>query len=916
MHTCIHLLLLAGSLFPLSVFAQTPDSLLALAEEMYLSDREQEVPALLAPLLEADLSDSLSAAVAYRLGAVHLALRDLPAAKTYATRAVDLRRTRTPGDLSGRASATLLLADILEREGQARAANGYYKTAVRHFSQADPIDSVIWIRSLMKLALSSAAVNDVRTANNAALLGEELAEQRPDLSLTTRFLVYYDAAQAYSKTNNNEAAVRVITKAMELTRNERPNYFMGALNERSLLYGRMGRYAEEEADIKTLLANLGDDPYLERNRAGTYHNLATNYMRTGRYAEALVQEKKALPVFEQYGIGQVINRIQNVRGISLYHLGRYDEAIAAYDNSLRAIAGKYLDETTGRLLANADSLPDAGIVAEIYGARALARAEKGDSDLALADYEAAFAAQDLARRRVASDESRRYLSGNLRETYDNAISLCYELGKANGDPAYFRRAFAYSERAKAYSLLAALGEDRTQMTDEERALRYRIAGLERAASTDSTRRGELADAVLQLEGLQAATVNPAEALYRPETEQLMAFAREQQLHLLAYHVWAGDPYAFHVNPDGVLTMTMHSSDYDVQKWRRGLMEAAYRGKSLRSEKEQEQLEAYADGHGARLAELLPPGVLSAERICIIPDGDLTFMPFAALPVGENEFFGANREIFTAFSAGHLYQQYQQPAGEHATDLLAFAPSFSGTSGVLAVNDALRSGRVATGLRPLSNNVTEVETVADLIRNSEQLTGKAATKEAFLARTTSASVLHLSTHGAVNMTDPNLSYVAFTQLSDTLDGEELLYFNELSSLPITAELVVLAACETSMGELLPGEASLSMGSAFTAAGARSTLTTLWQVDDAATKELMVHFYTALTEGHTKAKALQLAQQALIEDGEFAHPYYWSGAVLQGSNAPLPLRTGGFKWWLIGVGVGVLVVVLVLWRKLVG
>ncbi len=90
------------------------------------------------------------------------------------------------------------------------------------------------------------------------------------------------------------------------------------------------------------------------------------------------------------------------------------------------------------------------------------------------------------------------------------------------------------------------------------------------------------------------------------------------------------------------------------------------------------------------------------------------------------------------------------------------------------------------------------------------------------------------------------------------------------MPLAAELAVLSACETNLGKYVAGENVLSLASAFTAAGARSTLTTLWSVNDEATKELMVAFYRALTAGKTRSEAVAAAQAEHQEKPDVAHP----------------------------------------------
>jgi CHAT domain-containing protein len=245
-------------------------------------------------------------------------------------------------------------------------------------------------------------------------------------------------------------------------------------------------------------------------------------------------------------------------------------------------------------------------------------------------------------------------------------------------------------------------------------------------------------------------------------------------------------------------------------------------------------------------------------------------------------------------------------------LLGFAPSFGGEASAEAVGRsvslAARLGeRALAGLQPLRFNRAEVEDIADMVPGTRIFVGDRATRSQFLAEIGEGQILHLSTHGMVNAADPKLSFVAFTQRGDSLELEELLYYNDLAALPLQTELVVLSACETSLGTYVPGETTLSLATAFTAAGARSTLTTLWQVDDAATRDLMVAFYRELATGKNRSEALSAAQLAQLEGGDFAHPYFWSAMTLYGEAGPIDFAGGGFtlEYWT-----GALIALLVL------
>jgi hypothetical protein len=96
----------------------------------------------------------------------------------------------------------------------------------------------------------------------------------------------------------------------------------------------------------------------------------------------------------------------------------------------------------------------------------------------------------------------------------------------------------------------------------------------------------------------------------------------------------------------------------------------------------------------------------------------------------------------------------------------------------------------------------------------------------------------------------------------------------------ADLVVLSACQTNVGELSRGDEIVGLNRALIYAGAPSVMASLWSVDDASTRELMERFYTYLREGMSKAGALRAAQMEMIAEGTYAHPYYWAAFGVTG------------------------------------
>lgn len=112
---------------------------------------------------------------------------------------------------------------------------------------------------------------------------------------------------------------------------------------------------------------------------------------------------------------------------------------------------------------------------------------------------------------------------------------------------------------------------------------------------------------------------------------------------------------------------------------------------------------------------------------------------------------------------------------------------------------------------------------------------------------------------------------------TQSGSEdgILGVNEIARLQLHARLVVLSACETGLGDQVPGEGTMGLARAFTLAGASSVIVSLWRVPDLSTSLLMKGFYAAYaSNGGKVAEALQQAQLSMIKSDEYSAPYYWA------------------------------------------
>ena len=173
---------------------------------------------------------------------------------------------------------------------------------------------------------------------------------------------------------------------------------------------------------------------------------------------------------------------------------------------------------------------------------------------------------------------------------------------------------------------------------------------------------------------------------------------------------------------------------------------------------------------------------------------------------------------------------------------------------------------------------EVETIArDFHVSNTILLGTDATETRFKHLALDQyRVLHLALHGYSDLEFPDRSALVFAPESSAAD-DGLLEVREIRKLRLKASLVTLSACNTGVGPV--GEADVAdLENAFIEAGAESVVSSLWELDDRTTEQLMLLFYRNLANKRSKVDALSDAQRGLLRAG--LPPYYWASVQIAG------------------------------------
>lgn len=202
-----------------------------------------------------------------------------------------------------------------------------------------------------------------------------------------------------------------------------------------------------------------------------------------------------------------------------------------------------------------------------------------------------------------------------------------------------------------------------------------------------------------------------------------------------------------------------------------------------------------------------------------------------------------------------------------------------------------------GENGLSGTRAEIEFLEKLFDGASRVfVDDASNKTAFLHEPMkNIKLLHIGSHAVSHSAFPDLSALIFGPLEDAkISGpnDSRIFLADISSKVISADLVVLGACETGLGKTLPSGEVLGFAEVFLIAGANNVLSTLWKIPDIASSAFVEVFYQeAYANNATYTEALRVAQRRISSNPAYQHPYYWAGWRL--NSRPLRFQTKGNK-----------------------
>jgi CHAT domain-containing protein/Tfp pilus assembly protein PilF len=714
-----------------------------------------------------------------------------------------------------------------------------------------------------------------------------------------------------------------------------------AYNSLGLSYKYLGQFGKALASYQKALE-------IRKKRYGSGHaSLAEIYNNTGTCYEALGQFEQALVYYQQAVAIGLETRNAYDGNLARYHnnvakcyrgLRDYEQALQWHQKALGRLAGGF-SELEPQANPDLQAIVDKRVMLEVLSNKAFSLAEyaveKPEFLLpALRTYQLAGELIDDMRLHFLHEDSKYQMAATSLGVYEGAIGCAHRLYQQSRDLKWMEYAFQMSEKNKAILLLQSLKDAQArqfgQIPDtllsleqnlsrgitalEEKIFKARYNTDETAAAQIESWENELFAYRQRRDSLTQAFEFRFPDYYRLKYEtkassldQVIQDLPDGETALIEYFVGVRQLGIFYLSGQqrAWTLMPLDSSLHEEVRAFRQLIAQPMRIAGRQKAAYDSSLAAIANQLYHNLIE--PVYALqsdTAQALIIVPDGVLGYLPFDALLTdfprqpGQYKsypYLMHRHQISYAYSAA-IWQEMLSLHRQAKKEVLALAPVFEQAS----ASDPLRNG-----FGPLAYNQQEARAIHQLL-GGRLILAEEATEANFRRHASTYQLIHISSHARINDLNPLFSQIAFSSPRDSL-SDGVITLAELFDLKLSANMIVLSACETGIGKLYRGEGIASQARGFAYAGARSIVTTLWSVNDAATAEIMPLFYEELQEAKTKDLALRDAKRRYLTqtDNLGAHPFYWAGVVAIGNMAPLDLDANNkLIWGLLLSGVLVL------------
>jgi len=753
-----------------------------------------------------------------------------------------------------------------------------------------------WQREISYQTQAQALIDEKAEPAMMGQIASGLAEAFNESGLPEVGLEHYQRALQYFLPTQNSHAIAYLTYSIGRT------------------YYLLGKYPEAIAQFQQVLADQTTDSF---NVAASYQYLGRVHIATEQYELARQNLDRALVIYQRTGNPREAAFVQGLLGQLYDEQGQVERARPYYQEALTAF----------------NSLSDRLNQAAIH--YALGRLEMKRQDYVAAEehlQQSIKLTEDIRRVSTSGDLAAAF-SATVHDRYETYIECFMRQHQTNPAGRLDVRAFETSELARGRSLAELLRNTQTNLApglDPELAQREK--SLRQSLRVKENSKINLLAKQYTLEELNALEEELArlEAEYRRVNDTITArhpsyaqinqptgwdlrqiqeqVVADDQSVLLEYSLGSAKSYVWAVTRDDI-----HSYELPAQASINEAAQELYQLLKTAGDGKHDNELKLATQELSRLILSPVASELNKQRVIVVPDGALSYIPFQILPASSasDEPLVATSEIINAPSASILGQLREETERRQApTKILAafgdpvFASNYAqykdtSTSQYIASAQPLVVEQWQHALRdiepegdsfnpatihPLFYSKLELAKLRDVAGpDSFVSTGFDATREKLAeADLTKYAILHFATHGILDPKRPEKSGLFLSMVNrDGRPENGFVGLQDIYNLHTPVDLVVLSACRTGLGKDVRGEGLIGLTRGFMYAGASSVVASLWKVDDEATAELMKRFYVNMLQREMPpAAALRAAQNSIRQQPQWRAPYFWAAFTLQG------------------------------------
>lgn len=805
----------------------------------------------------------------------------------------------------------------------------YFSRAISLQKSTSSIPDSMLFRSYLFAGSSQYNLYNYDSAAYYYKQAEALQQKYPTIPEVER--LYNKSGVLYYETGDYKKSITYFSKALstvEAAAGDNQYFIINYKNNIASALRKLQNYDQALLLYKSLL------PY-KINTNELWHNIGVTYLDAGNYDEAITYLQKvnyrtiaryndiSRAYLKKQDYGTAAKTLQEAivlqeqsnsnsksvqHGITLKYLGDLNMALAKpaeatryYQQAIIQMDPDFYDTTITSNPASFNGLHQYAYLfdALVAKARAIKNTAPAKPTMlslrtALTAYRSSITLAAHVEKMYETEEARLFLKKNADTAYKEYVALGLQIYEQEKNEADLQDVFSVIENSKASVLQTELHELELSgipglpqgLIQAQKKLKTELARLNISAS-QSGRNSLDSSTTIKTRELEIALSQMQERLNEdPKYQSLKFTSRQTKIDtiqqnllsatdaILSYYYANNQLYCFYITKDQFgYTQTPISGAFTKNILTlRGLLNTTGAG-------DRKTMQTITTDLYATLISPVISKLVNKKHLVIIPYNEIGYIPFEILTDPANDALLLRKFAVRYNYSANFIDAEKLLRGDYA--VLALAPFTTA------------AGRQGQPILKASE-----EEVRDL--KGKMLQGKDATKNNFIAVLGQYPIIHLATHAIANDLEPIQSYISFYGTVDDSTSNYRLYTPEIYNLNMShVNLVILSACETGSGQLVNGEGIMSLSRAFSYAGCKSTIASLWKADDVATGYITRKMHQYLARGMEKDIALQEAKLDYLDnstiEARYKTPAYWSHLVLIGDGQPVV--SAGWNWWLI-------------------